>query len=39
MQSLGVKPDQLVGICLERSLEMISRVIGDIKSGWCLCSS
>jgi amino acid adenylation domain-containing protein len=33
LQSLGVKPDQLVGICLERSLEMIVGLLGILKAG------
>ena len=30
---LGVKPDGLVGICLERSLEMVVGLLGILKSG------
>jgi len=30
---LGVKPETLVGICLERSLEMIVAVLGILKAG------
>ncbi|WP_048316131.1 non-ribosomal peptide synthetase, partial [Crocosphaera watsonii] len=30
---LGVKPDSLVGICVERSLEMIIGVLGILKAG------
>ncbi|WP_420372376.1 non-ribosomal peptide synthetase [Microcystis aeruginosa] len=33
LQSLGVKPDQLVGICLERSLDMIVGLLGILKAG------
>ncbi|MBD2493305.1 non-ribosomal peptide synthetase [Nostoc sp. FACHB-280] len=33
LQSLGVKPDVLVGICLERSLEMIIGLLGILKAG------
>ncbi|HBK22674.1 MAG TPA: non-ribosomal peptide synthetase [Planktothrix sp. UBA10369] len=33
LQSLGVKPDDLVGICLERSLEMIIGILGILKAG------
>ncbi|BCU12466.1 non-ribosomal peptide synthetase [Microcystis aeruginosa] len=33
LQSLGVKPEQLVGICLERSLEMIVGLLGILKAG------
>lgn len=30
---LGVKPEQLIGICVERSLEMIIGVLGVLKAG------
>jgi amino acid adenylation domain-containing protein len=33
LQSLGVKPDELVGICVERSLEMIVGLLGILKAG------
>jgi amino acid adenylation domain-containing protein len=33
LQSLGVEPDTLVGICLERSLEMVIAVLGILKAG------
>ena len=33
LQSLGVKPDDLIGICTERSLEMIVGILGVLKSG------
>jgi amino acid adenylation domain-containing protein len=33
LQRLGVKPDVLVGICLERSLEMIIGILGILKAG------
>nr|ABW84364.1 OciE [Planktothrix agardhii NIES-205] len=33
LQSLGVKPDELVGICVERSLEMIVGILGILKAG------
>jgi len=33
LQSLGVKPESLVGICVERSLEMIVGVLGILKAG------
>ena len=33
LQRLGVGPDVLVGICLERSLEMIVGVLGTLKAG------
>ncbi|MBD2438978.1 non-ribosomal peptide synthase/polyketide synthase [Nostoc sp. FACHB-110] len=31
--SLGVKPDTLVGICVERSLEMVIGILGILKAG------
>ncbi|MBG0746749.1 MAG: amino acid adenylation domain-containing protein [Planktothrix agardhii KL2] len=33
LQSLGVKPDELVGIGVERSLEMIVGILGILKAG------
>ncbi|MBD2293363.1 amino acid adenylation domain-containing protein [Anabaena sphaerica FACHB-251] len=33
LQSLGVKPDTLVGICVERSLEMVVGILGILKAG------
>ncbi|MGD1704673.1 amino acid adenylation domain-containing protein [Dapis sp. BLCC M229] len=33
LQSLGVKPDTLVGICVERSLEMVVGLLGILKAG------
>ncbi|HEY9692726.1 MAG TPA: amino acid adenylation domain-containing protein [Oculatellaceae cyanobacterium] len=33
LQSLGVKPEVLVGICVERSLEMIVGLLGILKAG------
>ncbi|MBG1270576.1 non-ribosomal peptide synthetase, partial [Nostoc sp. WHI] len=33
LQTLGVKPDVLVGICVERSLEMLVGVLGILKAG------
>ena len=33
LQQLGVVPDTLVGICLERSFEMIIGVLGILKAG------
>ena len=33
LQSLGVKADDLVGICIERSLEMVIGILGIIKAG------
>ncbi|MEH1781195.1 MAG: amino acid adenylation domain-containing protein [Nostoc sp.] len=33
LQSLGVKPEILVGICVERSLEMVIGMLGILKAG------
>ena len=33
LQKLGVKPETFVGICLERSLEMIVGLLGILKAG------
>jgi non-ribosomal peptide synthetase component F len=33
LQALGVKPEVLVGICVERSLEMIIGLLGILKAG------
>jgi amino acid adenylation domain-containing protein len=33
LQNLGVKPDSKVGICLERSLDLIVGLLGILKSG------
>ncbi|MEP6486691.1 amino acid adenylation domain-containing protein [Microcoleus vaginatus GB2-A3] len=33
LQKLGVKPEMLVGICVERSLEMIVGLLGILKAG------
>nr|WP_255527398.1 amino acid adenylation domain-containing protein [Microcystis sp. LEGE 00066] len=33
LQKLGVKPEELVGICLERSLDMIVGLLGILKAG------
>jgi amino acid adenylation domain-containing protein len=33
LQSLGVKPDTLVGICVERSLEMVVGILAIMKAG------
>ncbi|MFE1744071.1 amino acid adenylation domain-containing protein [Coleofasciculus sp. H7-2] len=33
LQSLGVKPEVLVGLCAERSLEMIVGLLGILKAG------
>jgi amino acid adenylation domain-containing protein len=33
LKSLGVKPETLVGICVERSLEMVIAILGILKAG------
>ncbi|MBI4624603.1 MAG: amino acid adenylation domain-containing protein [Verrucomicrobia bacterium] len=33
LRSLGVRPDTLVGVCLERSLELIVTLLGIVKAG------
>ncbi|MEH1884258.1 amino acid adenylation domain-containing protein [Nostoc sp.] len=33
LRSLGVKPDALVGICVERSLDMVVGLLGILKAG------
>jgi polyketide synthase PksN len=33
LQSLGVVPDMLVGICVERSFEMVSGILGILQAG------
>lgn len=33
LQQLGVEPDTLVGICVERSLEMVIGLLGILKAG------
>ncbi|MBN3911077.1 MAG: amino acid adenylation domain-containing protein [Nostoc sp. NMS1] len=33
LQTLGVKPEVLVGLCLERSLEMVVAMLGILKAG------
>ncbi len=33
LQSLGVGPDVLVAVCLERSVEMVSALLGILKAG------
>jgi len=33
LQTLGVKPEVLVGICVERSLEMVIGLLGILKAG------
>ena len=33
LQSMGVKPDSLVGLCVERSLDMVVGVLGILAAG------
>ena len=33
LQQLGVKPEQLVGLCVERSLETVIGILGILKAG------
>jgi amino acid adenylation domain-containing protein len=33
LQALGVKPELLVGICIERSIEMVVALLGILKAG------
>ncbi|MGL6340754.1 MAG: non-ribosomal peptide synthetase, partial [Waterburya sp.] len=33
LQSIGVKPEVIVGICIERSLEVIIAILGILKAG------
>ncbi len=33
LQQLGVQPDSVVGLCLERSLEMVVALLGILKAG------
>ena len=33
LQTLGVEPDTVVGICVERSLEMVIGILGILKAG------
>ena len=35
--SLGVGPEVLVGICLERSVEMVVGLLGILKAGGAMC--
>ncbi|MEW6734729.1 MAG: amino acid adenylation domain-containing protein, partial [Acidobacteriota bacterium] len=33
LQAMGVGPDQLVGLCMERSIEMVVAILGILKAG------
>ncbi|HXH38622.1 MAG TPA: amino acid adenylation domain-containing protein, partial [Thermoanaerobaculia bacterium] len=33
LQSLGVRPESVVGLCLERSLEMMIGIVGTVQAG------
>ncbi|MHC5732003.1 MAG: AMP-binding protein, partial [Nostoc sp.] len=33
LRSLGVKPEMLVGICVERSIQMVVGLLGILKAG------
>ena len=33
LQSLGVEPDRLVGVCMDRSLDMITGLLGILQAG------
>ncbi|HEX4714240.1 MAG TPA: amino acid adenylation domain-containing protein, partial [Ktedonobacteraceae bacterium] len=33
LQELGVKPDSVVGLCMERSLEMMVGILGTVQAG------
>ncbi len=33
LQSLGVRPDSVVGLCMERSLEMMQGIMGTVHAG------
>ena len=33
LQCLGVQPDQIVGVCLERSLDMVVALLGILRAG------
>lgn len=33
LRGLGIKPDQLVGVCMERSIEMVVALYGIVKAG------
>ena len=33
LRKLGVKPDDLIGVCMERSVEMVVALLGVLKTG------
>ena len=35
LQSLGVQPDQLIGLCVERSPHMLVGILGILRAGGC----
>ena len=39
LQSQGVKPDSLVGLCVERSLDMVVGLLGILQAGGSLCAA
>ena len=39
LRALGVKPDAAVGICAERSLELITRSFGGREGRWGVCAA
>ena len=39
LRKLGVGPEILVGLCIERSLEMVVGILGILKAGGSLCAA
>jgi non-ribosomal peptide synthetase component F len=39
LQAQGVRPDIIVGLCVERSIELIVAVLAILKAGWCLSAA
>ncbi len=39
LRSLGVGPEVLVGLYMERSIELVVGILGILKSGGCVCSA